>query len=242
MERRQSWKRERRRGATPRRPLWPVVIAGYLGALAFGVGYGTYIKAHGEWASGTAWERNLLMTFHTTLPPWLDTALYYVPWGGTNLTLGPLVALGATWLWLRGRRDLAVWLAVVEVGCLSLNYFIKKILGRPRPELWERRGWFGWDAYPSGHVMASTAVLLTIAFILHHERGWRWPFLVAGLFPPIIGYSRLYDGVHWPTDIIGGAIVGAIWLIATLIAFAGAPRIPRRRVGVAGGVGREGRC
>lgn len=217
--------RERRRSATPRRPLWSVVIVGYLASLAVGVGYGMYIKAQGEWARGTGWERQLLMEFHGRLPRALDAALYYVPWAGTNLTLGPLVALAALWLWWRARRDLAIWLAVVEVGCLSLNYFIKKLLGRPRPELWERRGWFGWDAYPSGHVMAATAVLLTIAFILHHERGWRWPFLVAGLFPPIIAYSRLYDGVHWPTDIIGGAVVGAMWLIATLIAFAGAPRV-----------------
>src|SRR3712207_8153497 len=51
-----------------------------------------------------------------------------------------------------------------------------------------------------------------------------WPFVVAALCPPVIGYSRLYDGVHWPTDIVGGGIVGAIWLVATLIAFAGAPR------------------
>jgi undecaprenyl-diphosphatase len=145
-------------------------------------------------------------------------------------TLGPLVALLAVWLWQRGRRDLAVWLADVELGCSSLNYLVKTMLGRPRPELWQRRGWFGWDAYPSGHVLSSTAVLLTLAFILHRERGWRWPFVVAALVPPIIAYSRLYDGVHWPTDIIGGAVVGALWLLATLIAFAGAPRFVREEV------------
>jgi membrane-associated phospholipid phosphatase len=225
---------ERRRVATPRRPLWAVVVAGYLLALAFGVGYGLYIKAQGDWAAGTEWERNLMMRFHERLPEVLDTALYYVPWAGTNLTLGPLIALAAIWLWRRGRPDLAVWLTVVEVGCLSLNYFVKKLLGRPRPELWERRGWFGWDAYPSGHVMASTAVLLTVAFILHYERGWRWPVVVAALCPALIGYSRLYDGVHWPTDILGGWIVGAIWLLATLIAFAGAPRMRRRVEGAEG--------
>ncbi len=229
MARRQLLVGEQYRAATPHGPLWIVVVLGYILALGAGYAYGLYIKAQGEWERGTDWERSLLMQFHGRLPEALDRALYYVPWAGTNLTLGPLIAIAAAWLWWRGRRDLAVWLAVVEVGCLSLNYFVKKLLGRPRPELWERRGWFGWDAYPSGHVMASTAVLFTIAFILHHERGWRWPFLVAGLFPPVIGYSRMYDGVHWPTDIIGGAIVGAIWLIATLIAFAGAPRIRRRR-------------
>jgi membrane-associated phospholipid phosphatase len=229
VDRRQWSERERRRAATPRRPLWLVTIGGYVAALAFGVGYGMWIKAQGQWAGGTQWERSLLMAFQTRLPHWVDVALYYVPWAGTNLTLGPLIAVAVVWLWWRGRRDLAVWLAVVEVGSLSLNYFIKKLLGRPRPELWERRGWFGWDAYPSGHVIASIAVLFTVAFILHHQRGWRWPFVVAALFPPIIGYSRLYDGVHWPTDIIGGAVVGTIWLVATLIAFAGAPRIPRRR-------------
>jgi membrane-associated phospholipid phosphatase len=241
VERRKSATRERRRAATPRRPLWIVVVIGYLVALAFGVGYGAWIKAHGQWSRGTEWERALLMEFHTRLPAWLDTALYYVPWAGTNLTLGPAIAVAVVWLWWRARRDLAVWLAVVEVGSLSLNYFVKKFLGRPRPELWERRGWFGWDAYPSGHVIASIAVLLTIAFILHHERGWRWPFFVAALFPPMIGYSRLYDGVHWPTDIIGGAVIGAIWLIATLIAFAGAPRIPRRRLASPRRVVQEGR-
>ena len=205
------------------------MIVGYLAALAFGVGYGMWIKAQGDWARGTDWERDLMMRFHTRLPEWMDTALYYVPWAGTNLTLGPLIALAVLWLWVRGRRDLAIWLGIVEVGSLSLNYFVKKFLGRPRPELWERRGWFGWDAYPSGHVIASVAVLLTIAFILHHERGWRWPFAVAAAFPLLVGYSRLYDGVHWPTDIIGGAVIGTIWLLATLIGFAGAPRIRGRR-------------
>jgi membrane-associated phospholipid phosphatase len=222
--------RERRRGGTPRRPLWWLVVVGYLVALAYGVGYGMYIKAQGEWARGTEWERELLMQFHTRLPAAIDTVLYYVPWAGTNLTLGPLIGIAVLWLWWRGRRDLAIWLGVVELGALSLNYFIKKLLGRPRPELWERRGWFGWDAYPSGHVIASIAVLMTVAFILHHERGWRWPFFVAALFPPVIGYSRMYDGVHWPSDIIGGAVVGTIWLIVTLIAFAGAPRWRRRAV------------
>jgi undecaprenyl-diphosphatase len=205
-------------------------VFGYIAALAFGVSYGLFIKSHGQWAKGTDWERNLLLEFHARLPRVLDTALYYVPWLGTNLTLGPLVLLIGAWLWRRGRRDLAVWLLVVEAGCLSLNYFVKTLLGRPRPELWERRGWFGWDAYPSGHVMASTAVLLTLAFILHRERGWRWPFVIVAFVPPIIAYSRLYDGVHWPTDIIGGGMMGMMWLVATLIAFAGAPKLRRRRL------------
>jgi cytochrome b len=75
VERRRSSKRERRRAATPRRPLGAVVIPVYLAALAFGVGYGMYIKAHGEWARGTDWERSLLMELHTRLPRWLDTGL-----------------------------------------------------------------------------------------------------------------------------------------------------------------------
>ena len=215
-------------GAARGRPLWAIVVIGYVVALALGVGYGMYIKAQGDWSHGTQWERDLMMQFAGRLPPAVDAALYYIPWAGTNLTLGPLIAIAVALLWKGGRRDLAVWLGVVEIGALSLNYFVKKMLGRPRPELWERRGWFGWDAYPSGHVIASLAVLLTIAFILHRERGWRWPFVVAGGMPAIIGYSRVYDGVHWPTDIIGGAVVGAVWLIATLIGCAGPPRWRRK--------------
>jgi undecaprenyl-diphosphatase len=68
-------------------------------------------------------------------------------------------------------------------------------------------------------MVASIATLFTVAIVLHRERGWRWPFAVASAILLISLYSRLYLGVHWPTDVIAGLVMGVVWLGATLAAF-----------------------
>jgi undecaprenyl-diphosphatase len=63
-------------------------------------------------------------------------------------------------------------------------------------------------------------VLFTIAIMLHRERGWKWPYVVIGLIAIGSAYSRVYLAVHWPTDVIGGLIVGAVWLWVCYKSFA----------------------
>lgn len=204
-------------------PRWGLVVAGYLLALGAGWGYGAALRAAGDWDAGAPWERSMLLSLKANQPGWLDGFLYLIPWAGTNITLGPVVAiLAAMLLWVR-RRDLAIWIGVVEGGVISLNWLVKHLVGRDRPELFERVGWFGWESYPSGHVMSGLAVLTTLAALAHRSSGARWPYWAAALTISAIGYSRLAHGVHWPTDIIGGAMTGVIWLIATWFAFAGLP-------------------
>lgn len=205
------------------RPRWGVVLAGYLLALGAGWLYGAAIRAGGEWDHGAPWERQLLIALDGDLRPTLDAALYLIPWAGTNLTLGPLIALIALWLVWRRRRDLATWIVIVELGVLSLNWLVKRIMERERPDIVERVGWFGWGSFPSGHAMASLAVLMTLAILMHRATGARWPAVTAFLVFLVVSISRLFHGVHWPTDIIGGALVGLVWLIATWFAFVGLP-------------------
>jgi undecaprenyl-diphosphatase len=203
---------------------WKRVVAwsaaGFLAAFLVGVGYASLIQSTGDWNSGLDWERRLLLSIDRTMPPAFDAAMLVLPWLGTNLTIMPVLLGVEVWLVrARHRWDLAVHLLVVQVGSLVLNAALKGLYDRARPDLWPKRGQFQWAAFPSGHAIVGVSVMFTIAYLLHRERGWRWPYVAAATLLMVSAYSRLYLGVHWPTDVIGGGLVGIVWLMMTRLAF-----------------------
>jgi undecaprenyl-diphosphatase len=223
----------RRRGDLAWTGSW--IVGGYFGALLVGILFAQLMRRTGNWDQGLAWERALMLRTHVRLPEPLDTLMLVLPWLGTNITLLPLVVAVSAWLLVRRKRpDLAAHLVTVQLGSLTLNALLKGIFDRPRPELFEQRGQHAWAAFPSGHAIASVSVLLTVAILLRRERGWNWPMRAAVVLLIISLYSRLYLGVHWPTDIVGGVLVGLLWLGATYTAFRG-PVVPKN-VSSAGGV------
>ena len=202
------------------RQRWPTLVAGFAAAYIAGVLFAVIVRAQGDWSQGLAWERDLLRMVHPPLPGWLDTLMLIFPWFGTNLSLMPVIGVIVLWLWIRKRRPhLALWLLIVQLGSWALNPALKATFDRVRPDLFPKRGWFGWTSFPSGHAIASISVLFTLAIMLHKERGWKWPYLVIAIIAMGSAYSRVYLAVHWPTDVVGGLIVGAVWLWAGYMAF-----------------------
>lgn len=200
-------------------------VAGLLVAGLIGAGFALWIQASGDWRTGLSWERSLLLGIDHSVPLPFDWLMLALPWLGTNLTLLPILAAFSLWVWRRKQRpDLALHLMVVATGSLILNAVLKDIYNRPRPELWPHRGQYQWASFPSGHAIVGVSVMFTIAIMLRRERRWIWPSVVAGCVLLLNLYSRLYLGVHWPTDIVGGLIVGAVWLAATQYAFRGIDR------------------
>jgi membrane protein DedA with SNARE-associated domain/membrane-associated phospholipid phosphatase len=106
------------------------------------------------------------------------------------------------------------FLAFCLVGALGLSPLIKLIVQRPRPELSPVIDVGGY-AFPSGHATTSMIVFGSIAFVFTRRLSWRtdvWIWTAAGTAAFLIGFSRVYLGVHWFTDVVGGWVLGLLWL------------------------------
>ena len=195
-------------------------VVGFAIAFAAGAWFALWLQSSGDWGAGLEWERKMLLSMDQTAPAVVDWIMLALPWLGTNLTLAPIIAVFAFWLWRKkGRPELALELILAVLGSLLLNALLKDIFDRPRPDLWPRRGQYQWAAYPSGHAIVGIAVYFTITGMVFRELKWRWPFVVAAALLAVSLYSRLYLGVHWPTDVLGGLLLGGIWLAVVQVVF-----------------------
>lgn len=201
--------------ATP----WLRILAAFTMAVIVGMVTALLIQWAGWWLDGAEWEHALLRFAQSTVSPIADPLFFLLPFVGTNYTLLPFVAIAVGYLWYRGEHVTSVHLAVVQLGSLLLNVALKTVLARPRPDLYDPRGQHGLSAYPSGHSIAVTSVLITVAWIIYRHGKGTWGFWVVGVIFIANNYSRIYLGVHWPTDVIGGVMVGGTWLLLTLAIF-----------------------
>ena len=159
---------------------------------------------------GFAWDAPLMLAVHSFAVSWLDVAMI----GMTHLgTYGVgLAALGVS-LGLWRRRDkwtlYALWLSVG--GAIIVNLALKLIFARPRPSVFPPLTVETSYSFPSGHTMAATALYGFLALLLWRQRRWLYGMLVA-LLIPLVAFSRVYLGVHYPSDVLGALAVGILWL------------------------------
>jgi len=147
--------------------------------------------------------------------PELTAAMRGFTFLGEGLVLVALVAIGAILFVLAGRKRAALLLALAMAGAGLLDNALKHLFHRLRPA-----PFFGTplpDSYsfPSGHALASCCFFGVVAVLLaerEHRRGVRVAIWVAaGLLAGFIGFSRVYLGVHYATDVIGGYTVAVVW-------------------------------
>ena len=133
--------------------------------------------------------------------------------GGAYVTLG-LGGAAALWLWLRGMRGRAWLLGVMVVGERLTMDGLKLLVGRPRPSIDAHPVATHSSSFPSGHATNTMAVFLAIA-LFAAPAPYRRPAVIAAVaMSLLVGSTRPYLGVHWPSDVIGGWALGliAVWI------------------------------
>ncbi|USQ86744.1 phosphatase PAP2 family protein [Streptomyces phaeoluteigriseus] len=143
-------------------------------------------------------------------------------WVWDPLTMRLLCAAVAVWLvWRRAAWWTAVWLVTVSAVGTVLQQGLKAALGRDRPVWIDPVDSAHYAAYPSGHALTATVVLGLLLWLLHrHGVGpalWRTAVAVVAVSAAGVGLTRVWLGVHWPTDVLGGWLMGAM-LVSLAIA------------------------
>jgi undecaprenyl-diphosphatase len=133
--------------------------------------------------------------------------------GTTVLTLITAIVIG--YLLIDRKRAAALLVLVSVGGGTVLSNLLKTLFGRPRPELVAHLVEVRTLSFPSGHAMLSAVTFLTIGALLAKvQPGWRlrvYLVAVAITLTLLVGFSRVYLGVHYPTDVIAGWCAGAAW-------------------------------
>lgn len=148
-------------------------------------------------------------------PDWLHLAMIDITGlgGGTMLTLFTLLCFG--YLLVLRRRATAIFLAASVIGGALLSTGLKLAFLRPRPDLVPHLVDVATASFPSGHAMNSAVVFLTLGALLARAEASRrvrvYLVSVAIGLTVLVGVSRIYLGVHWPTDVLAGWCVGAAW-------------------------------
>jgi undecaprenyl-diphosphatase len=145
----------------------------------------------------------------------LDAAMLEVTALGTSAVVLMIVCIAALFLSLTQHRYSALLLLVASTGGIALDVMLKYFFDRPRPNVFVWGTTVTSSSFPSGHAMSATIVYSTVAYLAArlYKHAWqRWlTMLIAAIVIVLIAMSRLYLGVHYPSDVFAGAIIGLGW-------------------------------
>jgi undecaprenyl-diphosphatase len=155
-------------------------------------------------------------------PPWFEDAMRDVTALGSAPVLVIAVLAVAGFLALSRNWGLALFTVAASLGGLALSSALKYLIDRPRPELVPREALTFTSSFPSGHSMMAAVVYLTLAALvvrlMEKKRLKGYALAVALALALLVGLSRVYLGVHWPSDVLAGWAAGAGWAMACWVA------------------------
>lgn len=161
-----------------------------------------------------AFDEAILLWINQHSSPLLDQVMLTVTRLGDPDIVVPLTCIGIVWLWWRWRWRIAAIFAITCIGGAVLSTGFKLLFGKERPALWSQLITETSYSFPSGHALGSMVLYGFSAYLLVQGlKSHRWLIYgVAALLIGSIGFSRIYLGVHWPTDVVAGYSIGFLWL------------------------------
>lgn len=164
------------------------------------------------------WDKEILLFAATHRSEILDAFFRGITWLGSLYILVPLTLLSAALLGYWQKRLEAGLLLVGLGGATLLVHILKLALARPRPMLGERLVPLPWDSsFPSAHTTQITAFILCMVLVIHRlwPQGWILAATIAAVLILLVGASRIYLQVHYPTDVLAGMLLAGIWIALT---------------------------
>jgi membrane-associated phospholipid phosphatase len=167
-------------------------------------------------------DRRIINLVEILRTPQLDQLMYLITFLGSEQTLVVLTAVAVLVALMAGRFRSAVLVVLAVVAGTLFFELLKLLVQRPRPLLEDARIVQGGFSFPSGHSTVAATFYGTVAYlVIRNLRQNRWKVLVGvatGLLVLAIGVSRIYFGVHYPSDVLAGWAAGALWVVLVILA------------------------
>ena len=172
------------------------------------------------WESGGfVGDKQLLQFLHAHASPVLDQLALGFTAVGDPLPMGIAAVLITIGLAVWGTRTQAWFFGLSVGGAMALNLLVKMLFARPRPTLWLSIKPAYYYSFPSGHAMGAAALVTALGFLWWHRRGQWAAWVLGALFALGVGWSRMYLGVHYPSDVLAGWTGSVGWVAAVHMLF-----------------------
>jgi undecaprenyl-diphosphatase len=155
-------------------------------------------------------------------PAWLREAVIDITALGSFAVLTMLVCAVSGFLWIHRQRRLIVLLMASTAGGFLMNALMKAVFDRPRPSVVPHLREVVTPSFPSGHATLSAIVFLTIGILLFEvvkgRRARLYCLGIAMAASGVVGFTRVYLGVHYPSDVLAGWATGIAWAVMCWLA------------------------
>jgi undecaprenyl-diphosphatase len=200
----------------------------YLAVVVAGVGIWAFVELAEDYPEGRyrVFDELVLRSLRNPADPavprgpaWLKEMVRDVSALGSTFVLTFVVIATAAVLFVRRANRPALAILLTSIGGTILSTFLKSFADRPRPSVVPHLVEVTTTSFPSGHSLLSAAIYLSIAGILTHGAGWTLAMVAFGfaiLLTALVGLSRVYLGVHFPSDVLAGWAVGTVWSMLCL--------------------------